>query len=52
MKPLFKTYGVECSLGLALMHSHFQLEEIEKLVDIRGTSVPWTDSGETQQYGT
>ncbi|KAM5432229.1 hypothetical protein McanMca71_004494 [Microsporum canis] len=46
MKPLFKTYGVERSLGLALMHSHFQLEENEKLVDIRGTSVPWTGSGE------
>jgi hypothetical protein len=45
MKPLFRLYGVEHSLGLALMHSHFQLEDNERLTDIRGTSLPWTGPG-------
>lgn len=45
MKPLFRTYGIEHSLGLALMHSHFKLEDNEQLTDIRGTSLAWTGPG-------
>ncbi|ELR01863.1 hypothetical protein VC83_06313 [Pseudogymnoascus destructans] len=45
MKPLFRTYGIEHSLGLALMHSHFKLEDNERLTDIRGKSLAWTGPG-------
>ena len=40
MMPLFRSHGVEHDLGVTLLHRHFELEDGEQLIDIRGTSVP------------
>ena len=40
MTPLFRKHGVERTLGLQLLHQHFELQPKERLVDFNGTSIP------------
>lgn len=39
---MFRKHGVENDYGLSLLHKHFDLEEGERITDIRGTSNPLT----------
>jgi hypothetical protein len=40
MKDLFRNHGVEEILGLQLLHKHYELDDGERLTDVRGTSNP------------
>lgn len=39
---LFIKYKLADDFGVALLHRHFALEENQRLVDVNGTSTPWT----------
>jgi hypothetical protein len=38
---LFLKYKVQTSLGVQLLHHHFNLDDDERLVDIGGAAIPW-----------
>ncbi|KAE9371068.1 hypothetical protein N431DRAFT_467278 [Stipitochalara longipes BDJ] len=42
---IFTKYNVEGFLGVQLLHRHFRLENEERLVDVGGASVPWSNKG-------
>ncbi|KAK0123562.1 hypothetical protein ONS96_010541 [Cadophora gregata f. sp. sojae] len=48
-KKLFLEHNMDRKYGLTLLHQHFKLEDDEKLVDYRGTSVPWVQEKSTFQ---
>ena len=41
MTPLFRKHNVETTIGLQLLHNHFELQSEERLVDLNGTSFQW-----------
>jgi hypothetical protein len=52
MKDLFRKYGVDNILGLALLHKHSPLQEGERMTDIRGTSSPLSfEIGQASTWG-
>lgn len=40
-RELFQRHKMDRKFGLCLLHNHFPLEEHERLVEYRGTCVPW-----------
>lgn len=40
-RDLFVRHKMDRTFGLALLHRHFELDVDERLVEYRGTSVPW-----------
>ncbi|KAK4150404.1 hypothetical protein C8A00DRAFT_46198 [Chaetomidium leptoderma] len=42
MKDLFRRHNVQGTIGLALLHKHFNLCDGERVTDLRGTSNPVT----------
>jgi hypothetical protein len=38
---LFLKYKVQTSLGVQLLHHHFNLDDDERLVDVGGAAIPW-----------
>jgi hypothetical protein len=42
---IFTKHDVDGLLGVQLLHRHFSLDNDERLVDVGGASVPWSDDG-------
>jgi hypothetical protein len=42
---IFTKHNVDGSLGVQLLHRHFSLDNDERLVDVGGASVPWSNDG-------
>jgi hypothetical protein len=42
---IFTKYNVNDLLGVQLLHRHFRLDNDERLVDVGGASVPWSNDG-------
>lgn len=52
---LFVKYKLVNDFGVALLHRHFALEESQRLVEVNGTSTPWTvpeDANKSTSAGT
>ncbi|PQE25768.1 phosphotransferase enzyme family domain-containing protein [Rutstroemia sp. NJR-2017a BBW] len=43
-QEMFLSHNMDRLFGLILLHRHFDLDSSEKLVEYRGTSVPWKTS--------
>ncbi|KAI0008476.1 hypothetical protein F4779DRAFT_448368 [Xylariaceae sp. FL0662B] len=43
-RELFLRHNLDRVFGLSLLHRHFDMEPHERLVEYRGTSVPWAQS--------
>jgi hypothetical protein len=48
IRDLFLKYGVHEYLGIGLLHKHFDILSIERLVDYRNMSSPWDLSHDTK----
>jgi len=42
---IFTKHNVDGFLGVQLLHRHFSLDNDERLVDVGGASVPWSNDG-------
>ncbi|KAE8367094.1 hypothetical protein BDV27DRAFT_124462 [Aspergillus caelatus] len=41
LRPLIVQHGLESTLGVGLLHRHFDLSDKEKLVEFNNVSTPW-----------
>ncbi|KAI6352284.1 hypothetical protein MCOR25_009465 [Pyricularia grisea] len=48
---LFRRHGVDKTFGLSMVHRHFELNGEERLVEFRGTAVPWEKVDELNNPG-
>ncbi|KAK4243569.1 hypothetical protein C7999DRAFT_18093 [Corynascus novoguineensis] len=52
IKDLFRRHNVQGTIGLALLHKHFNIYDGERVTDVRGTSNPVTfELGEASTWG-
>ncbi|KAG8412960.1 hypothetical protein J3458_013383 [Metarhizium acridum] len=48
IRDIFLSHGVQGAYGIALLHKHFAIRSIDRLVDIRNVSSPWETGGDVE----